>query len=353
MGYTAAHFWKMIRSWLRRVLGVAVTVLILYRILLPVIHQWHDVRHRVLAINLGTFFIAAITFAAFLFVFRACTWRRILRGLGHDLPIATATRIWSSSELARYLPGVIWQVVGRVYLVRPYGISATVCSTSQVLELTIFLLANVLMAVGCLLYAYVYFGAHHMAEQVRPYMVLVAALIPLLLAFLHPRVFYGAINRVLRKLNKPEISGQFSAAEIFKLLAWSMLGLVVQSFAIWLVVSTPLQLEAAKWWLVAGAYCLAWCGGFLAFWAPGGLGVREFIFVFALLFALPPGPRSMFSNRAELQAFLGFLGILLRLWATAGELILSGLAHAADFRGAIGRADAPGRITVIAMRESV
>ena len=72
------------------------------------------------------------------------------QGLGHELPIAVTTRIWSSSELARYLPGVIWQVVGRVYLIKPYGVSGTVCSTSQVLELTIFLLANVLLAVGCL-----------------------------------------------------------------------------------------------------------------------------------------------------------------------------------------------------------
>ena len=55
-------------------------------------------------------------------------WRRILIGFGHYLPVAPATRIWSTSELARYLPGVIWQVAGRVYLVKPYGVRGSVCT---------------------------------------------------------------------------------------------------------------------------------------------------------------------------------------------------------------------------------
>ena len=227
---------------------------------------------------------------------------------------------------------------------RPYGVSGAVCSTSQVLELTLFLLANILLAVSCLLYAFVYFGAHHMAEQVWPYLAMVSVLIPVLLAFLHPKIFYGVINRVLRRLRKPEITEKLSAFEIVGLLFWSMLGLLVQSLAIWLILSVPLGLPLAKWWMVAGAYSLAWCGGFLAFWAPGGLGVREFIFVFAMLYALPGGLRKKLNyNRGQLQALLGFLGILLRLWATTGELILAFIAYAADIRRALGRPDAPGR----------
>ena len=237
-------------------------------------------------------------------------------------------------------------MVGRVYLVRPYGVSAAVCSTSQVLELTIFLLANILMAVSCLLYAFVYFGAHHMAEQVRPYLSLVSVLIPVLLAFVHPTICYGVINCVLRRLKKPQITEKLSAVEIIGLLLWAMLGVLVQSLAIWMIISAPLGLPLAKWWMVAGAYCLAWCGGFLAFWAPGGLGVREFIFVFAMLFALPESVRKGFTDRDQLRAFLGFLGILLRLWATAGELLLTSIAYTVDFKGALGKPDAPGRTRV-------
>jgi hypothetical protein len=36
--------------------------------------------------------------------------------------------------------------------------------------------------------------------------------------------------------------------------------------------------------------------------------------------------------------------VLLRLWATSGEVILAALAYAFDYRGALGRPDAPGRV---------
>ena len=72
--------------------------------------------------------------------------------LKYRVPLAPAVRIWSTSELARYLPGVIWQVVGRIYLVKPYGVRGSHCSASQVLELVIFLLANMLVAVACLVW---------------------------------------------------------------------------------------------------------------------------------------------------------------------------------------------------------
>ena len=63
-----------------------------------------------------------------------------------------------------------------------------------------------------------------------------------------------------------------------------------------------------------------------------------------MTFALPPQVRAGFGDERVLFGFLAFLGILLRLWTIAGELILTGIAYAADYRGALGRADAPGRV---------
>jgi hypothetical protein len=112
------------------------------------------------------------------------------------------------------------------------------------------------------------------------------------------------------------------------------------------LVHDPLGLPREKWWVVAGSYCLAWCAGFIAVWAPGGLGVREFVFVTAMTFALPPRIQQQFGDEAVLYGFLAFMGIVLRLWTIAGELILTGAAYFADYRGALGRPDAPGRVAV-------
>jgi hypothetical protein len=280
-------------------------------------------------------------FAFFLFALRAMVWRYILGRLDRRwLPVAAAVRIWSTSELARYLPGAIWQVVGRVYLVKPYGVRGSVCSASQVLELTIFLLANVIVAVACMCYL----GIRNLSGPAERWVYAAMALVPVLSFFLHPRILYGVINRVLARLGKPSIPGRMRFEELFALLAWSVAGLLFQSFAIWFVVSQPLGgLQMAKWWVVAGSYCLAWVAGFLAFWAPGGLGVRELVFVAAMEVALPPQTRAQLADPLTRAGVLAFLSVLLRLWATAGEMILAAVAYAADYRGAIGDPGAPGR----------
>jgi len=342
-GHRARHVWKRSLPWLKRALGVAITVAIFAYILRPVVRQWDQVRADVLKTDPSIFIIASAMFAAFLFLFRVVSWRRMLKGLGHKLPVAAATRIWSTSELARYLPGAIWQVVGRVYLVKPYGVSGSVCSTSQILELTVYLLANLLVAVGCLLW----FGARPssgLGHDARMWLFVAMGLVPLLTLLLHPRIFYGIVNRVMHAIQKPAITQRPRGYKLFGLLGWAVVGLAWQSVAVFLLVRGPLELEWSKLWAVAGSYCLAWCAGFLAFWAPGGLGVRELVFMTAMMLFLPQSVREHFTNPEALVGLLAFLSVLLRLWTVAGELLLASLAYAFDFRGAIGRVDAPGRI---------
>jgi len=160
----------------------------------------------------------------------------------------------------------------------------------------------------------------------------------------NPRIFYGIVNRVMHAIQKPAITQRPRGYKLFGLLGWAVVGLAWQSVAVFLLVRGPLELEWSKLWAVAGSYCLAWCAGFLAFWAPGGLGVRELVFMTAMMLFLPQSVREHFTNPEALVGLLAFLSVLLRLWTVAGELLLASLAYAFDFRGAIGRVDAPGRI---------
>ncbi len=247
------------------------------------------------------------------------------------MPAAAATRIWSTSELARYVPGVIWQVVGRVYLLKPYGVRGSVCTTSQILELAIFLLANVLLAVSCL----VWLGVRTFDETARPWLFGAMALVPVLILLLHPKVLYRLINFVMRRLGKPPISDRMGFRILAGLLLWTMIGLAWQSLAIWFLVHEPLDLPLRKWWVVAGAYSLAWCAGFLSVFSPGGLGVRELVFMAAMRIALPPKVAEQIGDASTLAGLLAFLSVLLRLWATAGELLLAGVAYLLDLKGAL------------------
>lgn len=338
------YLWKVGRPWLIRLVRVAVILAVFAWMLTPIYHNWDDpaVRQRVLSTNWWHFAAAAAMFTIFLFTFRAIVWRNILIGLGHTLPVAPATRIWSMSEMARYIPGVIWQVAGRIFLSKPYGVSGGVSSASQLLELGIFMLANIVVAIACIVVA----GFRLIPADQRHWLFIAMGFVPVLLLLLHPPIFYGLMNALMRRLGKPEVENRLRKRKLLVLGLWTMLGLLWQSLAIWLLTYSTLGLPLGKWYVLAGSYCLAWTIGFsVGFLSPGGIGVRELVFVTMLRFLLPPEfVENYFKDPAVLLAVAGFVGVVLRLWAIAGELTLAGLTLAFDYRGATNRPDAPGRV---------
>jgi hypothetical protein len=320
------------KSLLRRVISVVLMAAIFGWMGWRISGHWADVRTHVRDISWLRFAIAACLFAFFLFAFRSLVWRRILKRFGYRIPMAPAVRIWSASEMARYIPGAIMQVAGRVYLVKPYGVPGTVCAASQMLELITFLMANLLLGFSCL----VAFGFRHIHDPTaRLWVYGLALLVPALAMLLHPRIFYGLTNRIMKRLKKPPLTKFVSGYELTRLLLWNIAGLFVQSVAVFLIVAGPLGLHWDKWYVVTGAYSLAWCAGFVVVTSPAGLGVRELVFVGIMLFALPKSVQDQF-NQGGLKSFLMFLGALLRLWTIAGELILSGFAHVFDHRALFG-----------------
>jgi len=331
---TLLNTYAAIKPWLIRILRIALIAAIFYWMLRPVFKQWNHpingplVRQRILATNWALFALASLMFSLFLFLFRATSWRRILIAFGHTLPVRAASRIWSFSELARYIPGVIWQVVGRVYLAKPYGVPAHVSSATQILELCIFMLANILVAFICLVAA----GIRRIPSEHRHWLFIAAAFIPILLTLLHPKVFYSLLNKILARLHKHPIEPALRKRQLTLVILWNILGLLWQSLAIWVLTYSTLQLPIQKWYLLAGAYCLAWTMGFsVGFLMPGGIGVREAIFITTLQFLLPKSfIRIHFPDLAVLAALAGFLGVLLRLWAITGELLLASLLYLLD-----------------------
>ncbi len=324
--------WATSKPWIRRAVALAITVLIFVWIIKPITRQWSELKDEILSTSVWRFVVASMMFAVFLLLFRAITWWRILIGLNHRLPVAAATRIWSVSELARYLPGVVWQVVGRVYMVRPYGVNALTSSTSQLVEIAIFLVANLIVAILFL----VGFGASMQMES-HGWYIAALVIVPLLLVLLHPKVFHGVIDAILRLMKKPPMPRRLSGRLLVGLLGWAMLGVLWQSLAVWVLLGQPqaLALDISQLWLVAGAYCLAWSAGFMAFWAPGGIGVREVVLIATLKFALPDIAGRFAGDQSQYYAFLGFLSLMLRLWTVAGELLLTGIAYLCDLEGAL------------------
>jgi hypothetical protein len=326
--------WASAKPYAKRSVGLIFAGVVFGWLTIRITQHWHEIRPSINQISPLDAVVATLMFSMFLVAFRMITWWRILAGLGHPLPFRPALRIWTSSELARYVGSGVSQMLSRVYLCKPYGIPTGTTSASQLLELVLFLLANILVGVGCMAFLGI-----KIEGKALTWFYVACALIPLLLAVLHPKIFYPLLNAILRMLHKTECDTHLPARTVFSLLLFNVVGLFFQGWSIWLLTSEPLGLKPQHWWVVTGAYCLAWTAGFIAIWANAGIGVREPVFVLAAAIALPASVR---AELAQPKGLLMFLAILLRLWATLGELLLALVAYFLDYRGALGTPDATG-----------
>lgn len=111
------------RAWGRviQVAGGVVVLLFLYRYLE---RNWDAVRHSRDALDVHPWYLAAsgaIILGTFAMLIGA--WDAVLRGWGQRLAYRSAARIWCLSNLARYIPGRVWQIAGMAALAQQAGVS--------------------------------------------------------------------------------------------------------------------------------------------------------------------------------------------------------------------------------------
>lgn len=199
-------------------------------------------------------------------------WRRCLRVLGHRRGVADTLRRYFVGQLGKYVPGGIWPVVGRAEMARRGGVPGAAAYGSTLLSLGLTYLAAVLMVLLALLSGPG--GGRQVAWQP------IVLLLPAGLTILHPRIL-GLILGGLRKLSRRELDvpvprwGVSVTLLLVHLPAWLAI-----SIATWLVAyamsGTPPDLRNLIF-----ATTLSWLVGFLAVPVPGGIGVREAVFVAA------------------------------------------------------------------------
>ncbi len=225
-------------------------------------------------------------------------WRDILARTGERIPPGRAYYAWALSRMGRYLPGKVWVVLGRVYLV-PEGRRSLVF-WSVTVEVILDLMAGLawgLMTLPVLTRAWL-----PSLPQVPPWMPL-GVLVGFFL-ILHPAV----LRTVLRRLGRdvPQVRWDYRHLFLWFLVFLAVWALRVLGHYLFLR-SFGLHLPYAA---LLTAFALAWVLGLLAPFAPGGLGVREGVLTVALNPVLGPGLAPLAALITRLAATLGDLLLL-------------------------------------------
>lgn len=96
--------------------------------------NWREVQSLELDKETWWYVIVAVAVSILSHCWSGVVWGEILRNLQYPVPWRWATIIFIKTEIAKYLPGDIWQTYGRLVAARKLGIPVTVAFASVLLQ---------------------------------------------------------------------------------------------------------------------------------------------------------------------------------------------------------------------------
>jgi hypothetical protein len=248
------------------------------------------------------------------FVLMVLTWSTSLRWWRATMSFLSALRTWSLSNLARFIPGAVWQFAGLAALAVEEGISP-LAATGAVLLQQLVLLATglvvaVMMAPGWI---------QPIAGGLPPLATASLAIVALgVFVLLVPRAM-PSIGRTLSRIAKREFAWpQPSPSAFAGYTAALVVPWLVYATAFWLFGRALLGPSAPSLEVAGGAFVASYVAGIVAVFAPAGIAVREA----ALVAMLAP----VIDARSALVLAIGS-----RLWMIALE-ILTAVVVVASYR---------------------
>ena len=243
------------------------------------------------------------------YVVSASLWGRMVREMGGpSLPGRTSVPLFLVANLGRYVPGKVLQIAGLTWLGRRHGVSAPVAAGAAILGQGVALLGATVVGLAA-------FFSPALDPNLRLWGWLgLGAIAVFVVGSAVP-----AVSRRMRSLwfriagSDPPPPGDAGRDDRGFGLRWT--ALYALNWSLYAVAFWLLFLGVVGWqpFLYVGpAFAAAYVGGYVALFAPAGLGVREGLLAAFLAPVLDP--------RAALA-----LAVVARLWTTAVEVIPAGL----------------------------
>jgi hypothetical protein len=257
----------------RLALQVGLAFVIFGFLVLTVIDQWSEIQSEGVHFHVA-WLIPAIVILPLFYVFSALGWDFTLRFLGHPIGFGRAQVAWGQPLLARYVPGSVLYVLGRVLLSERAGVPRRITIASIVYEQAISATSAIVVAA--------YFIVNHPDLQGQPLRWAVLLLIPAAIVLLHPRVFGPLANKALKAFGREALPEVISLRGVLSLIVFYSLNWVVVAFGIYCVARSVTYVPFDDILLVGSAQAIGYFAALVTLVAPAGLGVRDAAFAWAV-----------------------------------------------------------------------
>jgi len=227
--------------------------------------------------------LGALTAAAFGAWSGVPAWRTLLSGLGSELPLRAAQRIFLMGQLGKYIPGGVWTVLAQATMAKEYRVPRARSGTASLLAVLLAVVTSSVLGAICLAIA-----GHQVLGR---YWWILLLVIPLL-AMLHPSVlvWVGDIaSRITRRNLRME---RIPERNLLVAAVWLMGGQIFNGLSFYLLVDS-IGGTASNPLLSIGLFSLASAAGIVVIFLPAGVGAREIILLFGLSTVLGPGSAAL------------------------------------------------------------
>ena len=205
------------------------------------------------------------------YVVLIATWRQTVIAWGAQIGWGTAARIWFISNLWRYVPGKVWQIGAMGALAQEAGVSGVAAVGSSLVVNLVNLLAACLVVILA--------GSRQLAGPAFTVGVVFFFVAVAAAPWLLPRLARVAQRITGREIPEPRIPPLAIVLAIAGCsLAWNLYGIAFRELAVALF-GAPAGPTSAY----TAVFTLSYLTGYLAIFAPGGIGVREGVLTKLLL----------------------------------------------------------------------
>lgn len=211
----------------------------------------------------------------------ALNCRALLAALGADLPARqVAGAIWVAS-LGRYVPGKMAAVAGAVLMLVRLGARPPVAVAALLLSTGLMMLMGVILSAPLLL-------TPKLRQVVPAGPYLAGAIIAVGLVCLYPPVFLRMANWGMKRFKKQALTDRVRLNHYAAALGLTVCRNTFLAVGLFFAAKSIEPVHWSSFWLMLAAGGLASWVGFLAVFAPAGLGVHEAIYIATLTPLLGP-----------------------------------------------------------------
>jgi len=230
-------------------------------------------------------------------------WRRIVAEWHAQMSFANAARIWCVSNLGKYVPGKIWQIVAMSKMAEAVKVPPVAAGGSAILSTVINIAMGCVVAVVAGWSALNSVTRGHAALGILLAVVLVAGV--MLLPMMLPPML-----RVVERVSGRQLSlGDLPRRAVYIAIAGNVVAWLLYGWSFQLLVHGVLGAAEGTFSQFTAAYALSYVFGYLVFLIPGGVGPREAALILSL--------KTMGFNAKDAAV----VAVTSRLWLTVLEIV--------------------------------